>query len=48
MPFMDALSNQTARALADENRPRMLDVLGQPAGFRPGYAVASRDYVLSS
>jgi hypothetical protein len=26
MPFMDALSNRTARAFADENRPLVLDV----------------------
>jgi hypothetical protein len=43
--FADALSSRTRRAFADaDNRPLLLDLAGQPAGFRPGYAFAARDY----
>src|SRR5262249_4830974 len=40
MPFMDALSARTARAFAD-NKAAVLDLMGAPAGHRPGYAVAA-------
>jgi hypothetical protein len=43
MPFADALSARTARAFADRE-PLVLDLMGNPAGHRPGYAVAADDW----
>ena len=45
MRFMDALSARTSRAfMRDSNRPLVLDLMGNPAGHRPGYAVAADDW----
>lgn len=45
MPFMDSLSARTSRAFArDSNRPLVLDLMGQPAGHRPGYLVQADQY----
>jgi hypothetical protein len=45
LPFMDALSVRTNRAFLRDsvNKPLVLDLLGAPAGHRPGYVVPTDD-----
>jgi hypothetical protein len=45
LPFMDALSARTNRAFMRDSvrEPLVLDLMGAPAGHRPGYAVAADD-----
>jgi hypothetical protein len=46
MPFMDALSARTNRAFMRDsmNKKLVLDLLGAPAGHRPGYVAAADDW----
>jgi hypothetical protein len=46
MPFMDALSARTNRAfMRDSMRgPLVLDLMGAPAGHRPGYVMPTDDW----
>jgi hypothetical protein len=43
--FADALAERTRAAFADDpNRPLVLDLLGNPAGYRPGHLIAAENY----
>ena len=45
MPFMDAMIARTNRAFMRDsmNKPLVLDLMGAPAGHRPGYVVPTDD-----
>jgi hypothetical protein len=46
MPFMDSLSARTSRAFMRDGgySPLVLDLMGNPAGNRPGYAIPADAY----
>jgi hypothetical protein len=47
MPFMDNMSASTNRAFmrdSADSRVRVVDLLGQPGGHRPGYAIPTNEY----
>jgi hypothetical protein len=50
LPVADVLSARTARVFARDgaDRPLVLDLLGQPAGFRPGFALARDDFAATT